>query len=240
MGWSRGRRILARAAVMAVAMGATVMGPGIMGAEVAVAGDCPSGPNCYTQLPNGLNNMTEVPIWVRWTYHGTVTQREVPAYSALSIGKDGEWYIPAGCQDLTDRSTELISGEIWAKTWSGTVTVRQRVCAAAPSATPTNPTAPPANPPATTQHWVDLFADADGYRAPGGQISGKLSAGTNYVYCKAPGPEVRAGDQYNIWWLKTDLDVGDPWQGQWISAYYLARWGNNEAKDNSGSEIPNC
>ncbi|MEV4752492.1 hypothetical protein AB0K21_39565 [Streptosporangium sp. NPDC049248] len=54
------------------------------------------------------------------------------------------------------------------------------------------------------------------------------------------GPKVQVGSDYNHWWLKTDLDSGDPWKNQWVSAYYLARWGNDQAKDNSGRDIPNC
>jgi hypothetical protein len=51
------------------------------------------------------------------------------------------------------------------------------------------------------------------------------------------GPEVRVGSAYNHWWMKTDLDVGPA--HQWVSAY-LSRWGNDEAKDNTGRDLPNC
>lgn len=34
-----------------------------------------------------------------------------------------------------------------------------------------------------------------------------------------------------------DLDQRSPWQNQWVSAYYLARWGNDVAKDNNGADI---
>ena len=54
------------------------------------------------------------------------------------------------------------------------------------------------------------------------------------------GPKVQVGNAYNHWWLKTDLDSGNPWKNQWVSAYYLARWGNDQAKDNKGRDIPKC
>ena len=43
---------------------------------------------------------------------------------------------------------------------------------------------------------------------------------------------------YNHWWLKTDPDVR--LGNQWVSAYYLSRWGSDEAKDNGGRVIPGC
>jgi hypothetical protein len=85
---------------------------------------------------------------------------------------------------------------------------------------------------------VDTFADAPGFDAPGGTQTGTLRAGTNYVYCRSWGPEVRDGDSVNHWWLRTDLDVGPA--NQWVSAIYSSRWGNDEAKDNSGAQIVDC
>jgi hypothetical protein len=90
------------------------------------------------------------------------------------------------------------------------------------------------------RYWVDTFADAPGYSTPGGTRTGTLRAGTNYVFCKVAGPTVRVGSAYNKWWLRTDLDTGSPWQNQYVSAYYLTRWGNDEARDNSGNTIRNC
>ncbi|MDA0636448.1 M23 family metallopeptidase, partial [Nonomuraea sp. MCN248] len=87
------------------------------------------------------------------------------------------------------------------------------------------------------RYWVDTFADAPGYATPGGTRTGTLNGGTNYVYCRAWGPVVQVGSAYNHWWLKTDLDSGSPWQNQWVSAYYLSRWGNDQAKDNNGADI---
>jgi hypothetical protein len=92
----------------------------------------------------------------------------------------------------------------------------------------------------TTKYWVDTFADAPGSSSPGGPRTGTLYAGTNYVYCKVWGPKVQHGSDYNHWWLLTDLDAGNPRRNQYVSAYYLARWGNDVAKDNRGVVIPNC
>ncbi|MFD0479996.1 N-acetylmuramoyl-L-alanine amidase [Nonomuraea thailandensis] len=94
--------------------------------------------------------------------------------------------------------------------------------------------------PAPGKYWVDTFADAPGYATPGGTRTGTLLRGTNYVYCRTWGPIVQSGNSFNHWWLKTDLDSGNPWQNQWVSAYYLSRWGNDEAKDNNGNDIPDC
>lgn len=101
-----------------------------------------------------------------------------------------------------------------------------------------------------TKYWVDTFADATGYDAvdcvgdsrPQCAPQGKLLKGTNYVLCKKAGDEVRVGDSYNHWWLLTDLDeVAPGGKGRaFVSAYYLQRWGNDEAKDNDGLVIRNC
>ncbi|MEC7120658.1 MAG: M23 family metallopeptidase [Pseudomonadota bacterium] len=96
----------------------------------------------------------------------------------------------------------------------------------------------PPPPPPTGQYWVDTFAHANGRSTPGGTITGTLYQGTHYVYCKVWGPKVQVGSNYNHWWLKTDLDVGPA--NQWVSAYMLSRWGNDEARDNNGAVIPNC
>ncbi|MER5350990.1 C40 family peptidase [Kitasatospora sp. NPDC002551] len=88
-------------------------------------------------------------------------------------------------------------------------------------------------------YWVDTFANAPVYGSPTSTSStGTLYQGTNYVYCKAWGREVSSGGGYNHWWLKTDPDVGS--SGQWVSAFYLSRWGNDTAKDNNGTTIPDC
>ncbi|GAA2914350.1 hypothetical protein GCM10010517_80800 [Streptosporangium fragile] len=83
-----------------------------------------------------------------------------------------------------------------------------------------------------TKYWVDTFATATGFYR-----GGFLYAGTHYVFCKRRGDRVGTADQYNHWWLLTDMDTGGR---DYVSAYYLSRWGNDEARDNSGREIPNC
>ncbi len=96
-----------------------------------------------------------------------------------------------------------------------------------------------APPPASTRYWVDTFSNAPGYGSATSTVqTGTLYAGTNYVYCKTWSREVRDGGSFNHWWLKTDLDVGPA--GQWVSAYYLDRWGNDEARDNDGYDLPRC
>lgn len=92
--------------------------------------------------------------------------------------------------------------------------------------------------PGPQEYLVDTFEDAPGHSTPGGTRTGTLYKGTHYVFCKVQGPNKQVGDDYNHWWLKTDLDTGQ--RNQWVSAYHLARWGNNEARDNNGREIPNC
>jgi hypothetical protein len=91
-----------------------------------------------------------------------------------------------------------------------------------------------------TRYWVDTFANASVYASPTSTTAtGTLYAATNYVYCKVWGREIRDGSgNFNHWWLKTDPDVGPA--NQYVSAYYLTRWGNDVAKDNSGTVIPNC
>jgi len=90
------------------------------------------------------------------------------------------------------------------------------------------------------RYWVDTFSAAPGYSSPGGTRTGTLFAATNYAYCKVWGPIVQSGSQYNHWWMRTDLDEGSPTQNQYVSAFYLSRWGNDEARDNSGATLPDC
>jgi hypothetical protein len=91
-----------------------------------------------------------------------------------------------------------------------------------------------------SRYWVDTFSAAPGYSSPGGTRTGTLFAGTNYVYCKVLGPVVESGSQHNHWWLRTDLDEGNPTQNQYVSAFYLSHWGDDEAKDNNGTTIEDC
>ncbi|WP_079176332.1 hypothetical protein [Actinacidiphila rubida] len=89
------------------------------------------------------------------------------------------------------------------------------------------------------KYWADTFASASVYASPTSTAqTGTLYAGTNYVYCKAWGRMVGTSTSYNHWWLRTDPDVGPA--GQYVSAYYLSKWGNDEAKDNNGTVIPDC
>ncbi|MBG0830192.1 M23 family metallopeptidase [Planomonospora sp. ID67723] len=90
------------------------------------------------------------------------------------------------------------------------------------------------------KYMVDIHSAAPGHSSPGGTRTGTLNKGTGYVYCRTRGPKVQVGADYNHWWLKTDLDSGNPWRNQWVSAYYLSRWGNDQAKDNSGNDIRDC
>lgn len=101
-----------------------------------------------------------------------------------------------------------------------------------------------------TKYWVDTFADATGYAAvdcvgdsrPQCVPQGKLYKGTNYVLCKKWGDKVEVGSSFNHYWLLTDLDeVAPGGKGRaYVSAYYLQRWGNDEAKDNDGRVIRDC
>ncbi|MDX3132150.1 M23 family metallopeptidase [Streptomyces europaeiscabiei] len=101
-----------------------------------------------------------------------------------------------------------------------------------------------------TKYWVDTFADATGYAAvdcvgdsrPQCAPQGKLYKGTNYVLCKKWGDKVEVGNSFNHYWLLTDLDeVAPGGKGRaYVSAYYLQRWGNDEAKDNDGRVIRDC
>jgi hypothetical protein len=89
------------------------------------------------------------------------------------------------------------------------------------------------------KYWVDTFADAPVYAsATSTTQTGTLYKGTNYVYCKVWGRQIGDATTYNHWWLRTDPDVGPA--NQYVSAYYLSRWGNDEAKDNNGTVIPDC
>lgn len=90
----------------------------------------------------------------------------------------------------------------------------------------------------TTRWWVSTFGTAPGYRGGWTQV-GVLYGNTNYVFCKAWGAVITdSSGNFNHWWMWTDLDTGGG-QG-WVSAYYLSKWGNDVAKDNSGNVLPDC
>jgi hypothetical protein len=91
---------------------------------------------------------------------------------------------------------------------------------------------------------VDTYGAAIGYSgANTANPQGVLNKGRNYVYCKVWGTRIGGATAFNHWWLRTDLDrtyPGKDGRGAYVSAYYLARWGNDEAKDVNGRVIPNC
>ena len=69
--------------------------------------------------------------------------------------------------------------------------------------------------------------------------SSKTATNPQYIYCRRWGGNVSDSDgNFNHWWLWTDLDTGGK---GWISAYYIAGQGNDQANDmNSGKPIPSC
>jgi hypothetical protein len=92
--------------------------------------------------------------------------------------------------------------------------------------------------PSGAKYWVDIFERAPVLPEPGGTApTGALYPGRNYVFGKRWGKKVETADGFNHWWLRTDPDEGS---GRWVSAYYLTHWGNDQAKDNNGHDIPNC
>jgi len=98
---------------------------------------------------------------------------------------------------------------------------------------------PPPPPPSGGKYWVDTFSSAPVFASPTSTTrTGTLYGGTNYVFCKVWGRRIGSDTSYNHWWLKTDPDVGPA--SQYVSAYYLSKWGNDVAKDNSGNVIPTC
>ncbi|MGW1810133.1 C40 family peptidase [Streptomyces sp. NPDC002078] len=93
--------------------------------------------------------------------------------------------------------------------------------------------------PVSVKYWADTAPTAPVYASETSTTqTGTLYQGTNYVYCKVWGRQIGDATTYNHWWLKTDPDVGPA--DQYVSAYYLSRWGNDEAKDNLGIVIPDC
>ncbi|GAA3880834.1 M23 family metallopeptidase [Streptomyces sedi] len=94
------------------------------------------------------------------------------------------------------------------------------------------------------RYWVDTFAATDGYAdASTASPQGLLRQGTHYVYCKVAGARYEGTSGFNTWWLRTDLDEvypGGDGNGAYVPAYYLSRWGDDEARDNSGNVIPDC
>lgn len=98
--------------------------------------------------------------------------------------------------------------------------------------------------PGGARYWVRTFAAAPGYAGPDtAERRGVLNKGRNYVYCRVWGARVGGPSEFNHWWMRTDLDRAEPGKsgrGAYVPAYYLARWGNDEAKDENGRDIPAC
>lgn len=127
--------------------------------------------------------------------------------------------------------------------------------ATGPITTPGPPEEPPPPPPPTgypantapswnptiniwsfTLYWITTF-QAGPVQHYATQVGTLYPNAWNYVYCKAWAGEVRYGNSYNHWWMWTDPDVG---QSGWVSAYWLTYWGNDQALDNWGGDIPLC
>ncbi|WP_130798373.1 M23 family metallopeptidase, partial [Streptomyces otsuchiensis] len=93
-------------------------------------------------------------------------------------------------------------------------------------------------------YYVDTFAQTEGYAGPDtSSPQGLLYQGTHYVFCKVWGARYDGVYGHNHWWLRTDLDQTYPGangRGAYVPAYFLSRWGNDEARDNSGRVIPDC
>ncbi|GAA1523514.1 hypothetical protein GCM10009678_00800 [Actinomadura kijaniata] len=133
---------------------------------------------------------------------------------------------------------------------------RHTTASPAPTDTPTDTTSTPT---ATVtalgrRFWVQMFAPAGGLE---GHIrpttasgpKGTLEKGRHWVLCRRWGQRVsRTGNDgrthHNHWWLLTHLDHlygdGETSPRAWVPALYLTRWGDDEAKDDDGREIPVC
>jgi len=102
--------------------------------------------------------------------------------------------------------------------------------------TPAAGPATPISPAGPKKFWVDTFQRASVFASPTSTVAtGALYQGRNYVFGKRKGRRIETPQGFNTWWLKTDPDEGS---GQWVSAYYLTHWGNDEAKDNNGAVLP--
>ncbi|WP_344450769.1 serine/threonine-protein kinase [Actinocorallia aurantiaca] len=99
---------------------------------------------------------------------------------------------------------------------------------------------PASTPPSPAGEFqVRTFGTSDVFSAPdpSARRLRLLRAGRHTVHCKVPGPEVRVDDSYNHWWLRLREPDGSD---SYFSAYHLRDWGDDEAKDDDGREIPDC
>ncbi|MFW5415410.1 hypothetical protein J0910_01920 [Nocardiopsis sp. CNT-189] len=73
------------------------------------------------------------------------------------------------------------------------------------------------------QSYVDTIGNLKGWSSPyeNADETGLLNGGTPYVYCRQWGREIKGERGESSWWVLTDLDEGDPWRLQWVSAYGL-------------------
>lgn len=99
-------------------------------------------------------------------------------------------------------------------------------------------TAAPAAPSDT--HWVTTFKDAPGRREPSRDAARvvTLRAGRNPVRCATTGGTVTGPEGTNNRWLLVDLNEGA--QQGWVSAYYLKNWGEDQARADDGTDLPEC
>jgi hypothetical protein len=182
-----------------------------------------------TALVDNQGNLTAQGTVFLNLYHDALGNKQVLAATPTATS-------PAAATAATSPASGIIPTPTTAPTPTPT-TAPTPTPTTAPTPTPTTAPAPPGltqpTSPPGAKWWVTTFANAKGYF-----FGGTLYSGTNYVFCKEWGPEIRdSAGNYNHWWLWTDMDT----RGQdYVSAYYLKFWGNDIAKDNSGNVIPNC
>jgi hypothetical protein len=173
---------------------------------------------------------------------GTTVAGAPPAVNAIDLTSPALHTTGTICQ--SDRKVVAVlslypAGTSWTTAASRLTSLTAGLTSAAGCGGTPNPT--------PVKYYVTTFAAAEGNScAPDGtacRVDGTLNKGLNYVYCKAWGANVsNSPGAFNHWWLSTDLDTVVPGgRGRsWVSAYYLAKWGNDEAKDDSGRVIPDC